>query len=122
MNANIIISNNWSVALNDIYELIDVQKQQSIHLGEQNVLLEFQLELLKLKELTRELDIERRSQSSRTKVEYLNRRVLLLKRQVSDIYSVNKWKKNIVLLAIEAEITQLLSRIVIEIEGPDALN
>lgn len=116
MNANIIISHNWSAALNDIYELIDAQKQQSIHLGEQNVLLEFQLELLKLKELTRELDIECYSQSSRTKVEYLNRRVLLLKRQVCDIYSVNTWKKNIVLLAIEAEITQLLSRIIIEIE------
>lgn len=116
MNSNIMISHNWSVALNDIYELIDAQKQQSIHLGEQNVLLEFQLELRKLKELTRKLDIDRSSMSSRTKVEYFNRRILLLKRQVSDIYSVNTWTKTIVVLAIEAEITQLLSRIVIEIE------
>lgn len=114
MNSNIMISHNWSVALNDIYELIDAQKQQSPLLEEQIVLLEFQLELLKLGELTKELECC--SLSSNSKVQYFNRRVLLLKRQVSDIYSIKTWGKTILIQAIEAEITQLLSRIVIEIE------
>ncbi len=81
--------------VNHLYDLLERQKQNSVKLEEQVTLLELQLDLLKLNQQISTVDQLGSNPEALYLSQYLRRRILLFKRQFSDVASTELFRNKL---------------------------
>ena len=84
-----------TLQVNHLYDLLERQKQNSVKLEEQVTLLELQLDLLKLNQLISTVDQLGSNPEALYLSQYLRRRILLFKRQFSDVASTELFRNKL---------------------------
>lgn len=84
-----------TLQVNHLYDLLERQKQNSVKLEEQVTLLELQLDLLKLNQQISTVDQLGSNPEALHLSQYLRRRILLFKRQFSDVASTELFRNKL---------------------------
>ncbi|EGR1976278.1 hypothetical protein C4G88_RS02660 [Vibrio parahaemolyticus O3:K56] len=84
-----------TLQVNHLYDLLERQKQNSVKLEEQVTLLELQLDLLKLNQQISTVDQLGSNPETLYLSQYLRRRILLFKRQFSDVASTELFRNKL---------------------------
>ena len=102
--------------LANINAMFEQGKYNAEHLHEQVLILEWQLELLAISHLARDIQLLPSNKRS-MKREQLIRRLLLMSRQIEDVIQNNKWTA----VTLASDICRLLAKLAIELrESPSA--
>ncbi|HCE2271436.1 TPA: hypothetical protein NGT56_000615 [Vibrio parahaemolyticus] len=84
-----------TLQVNHLYDLLERQKQNSVKLEEQVTLLELQLDLLKLNQQISTVDQLGSNPEALYLSQYLRRRILLFKRQFSDVANTELFRNKL---------------------------
>ncbi len=95
MNLNTLYKQCLTSQVNHLCDLLESHKQNSLKPAEQVILLEFQLDLLKLNQQTSTVDQLGLNPEALYLSQYLRRRILLFKRQFSDVASTELFRNKL---------------------------